>query len=1118
MTRTLALLGGAIRRIAALLVLAALLGGPPVLIVWLGRSPLPTADGTSDSLRGLLTEPFDGTAILGLVTVALGVAWAIVVLSVTAELVALARGIPTHARRAGGPLAIVAHHLVATLLATHTSAAVGAVPPAIATTASPAVVAVVEPAQPTPQPLPTADVPERPSRDTGHHTSDGQDTQVIEVKKGDNAWSLAQAHLGDGMRWRELYDLNRDRRQPDGKAWSDPEHLQPGWQLALPPTTSSSGTRKPNPDSTENKTAPGRGVRVQPDEHFWSIAMAQLQAAWGREPTPAEVTPYWQALVDQNRERLPPPGNPDLIHPGQELVLPPAPSDPAVQVTVPGPDVGEERTAPSGTDEDAEHADTPAGDNDAPAPPKPDTREDDTGGDSPDTAADEEEPAAAPPRDTTGETTSEPDQSTAPPTSATPPSDDDIQAEPEAQRPAGQQADEKHPPPTEAAPTDQREPGAADTSSSSSSDVLERVWRVGLIGGGLALAGLLGLLERRRRAQQRRRSQGQRAPSPRRSLATAETQLRGGTDPADAALVDAALRCAAAGCGAGGLPSLRWVEAKPTGVTLVVTEPEPIRVPDGFTAEGPTRWSTILTVSELNARAGPAAAPAPSLCPVGLLDDGTEVLIDPEASGVVTLTGDPDHIHSTLRSIAVSAATAAWSVRPQVLLVGMSGPLTSLPSTDSVATLSHALERAEAVADRSDRSLRSLGCQTVAQARATGATPDAWDPLVVIAAHSPTVDETRRLRALAHRPGRCVAVICAHTARPTATSEAATDGDGSIGRPMVVERDGQLHIGDADLELRAHVLGEDDTRVAIDLVTDAGRQQPVPAAETIEPEIRRPPAGVDAPPDDQTDDPLADIEVIVRVLSEVTATRRDRDGEDEPLTTDIPRGLETICYLALRDGPVDREDLEAALFPAGDNAARTYHNAVSSARRALGEDLFPLPEARHYHLAERVVTDYGLFCDLVDRANHTEEPKASAELLTDALGWVNGEPFTGPGRAYAWVGPHRGMIVAQVIDAAETLAEIHLDDGAWRAAEWAARQGLRAFPCDERMYRILMRAAAAAGNTPGVERAFRELLHVLADPDQGVEPEDTVHPETLDLLAQLTTHARAGRGVKATRN
>ena len=265
-------------------------------------------------------------------------------------------------------------------------------------------------------------------------------------------------------------------------------------------------------------------------------------------------------------------------------------------------------------------------------------------------------------------------------------------------------------------------------------------------------------------------------------------------------------------------------------------------------------------------------------------------------------------------------------------------------------------------------------------------------------------------------------------------------------------------------------------------------------------------------------DLLSDVDVLVRVLGEVEAVRHVGADpvarQEEKLVPVRQKGLEAITYLALRESAVDREDLEINLFPDGANAAKTVYNTVSAARALVGDDLFPPPEGGRYELSERVVTDYGLFCDLVAQADETEDVQVAAELLTEALGLVRGEPFTGVGRSYAWVGPHRGMIVAQVVDAAEELAEVRLATGDWRLAEWAARQGLRAFPSDERMYRLLMRTAHAAGNIPGVQRVFRELCEVLADPDLGVEPEDTVHPETIALLEQLTgslpRHGRMG--------
>jgi DNA-binding SARP family transcriptional activator len=257
------------------------------------------------------------------------------------------------------------------------------------------------------------------------------------------------------------------------------------------------------------------------------------------------------------------------------------------------------------------------------------------------------------------------------------------------------------------------------------------------------------------------------------------------------------------------------------------------------------------------------------------------------------------------------------------------------------------------------------------------------------------------------------------------------------------------------------------------------------------------------------DDLLADVDVLVRVLGDVEAVRLRSVAEgtetgEERLVPGRQKALEAMTYLALRDVPVDREDLEAVLFPTGANAAKTFHNTVAAARNTLGDDLFPTPSAGRYELSERVLTDYGLFHELAAEAEEIEDAEEAADVLSEALALVRGEPFAGAGRGYSWVSPHRGMIVAQVVDVAEEVAEIRLATGDWRAAEWAARQGLQAFPVDERMYRLLMRAAHAAGNVPGVHAVFRELSEIVADPDGGAEPEDTIHPETLALLDALT--------------
>lgn len=256
---------------------------------------------------------------------------------------------------------------------------------------------------------------------------------------------------------------------------------------------------------------------------------------------------------------------------------------------------------------------------------------------------------------------------------------------------------------------------------------------------------------------------------------------------------------------------------------------------------------------------------------------------------------------------------------------------------------------------------------------------------------------------------------------------------------------------------------------------------------------------------------IEDVDVLVRVLGEVAAVRPAGRAREvaEPLVPTRQRGLEAVAYLALRASPVDLDDLESTLFPHGTATSESIDHVIGSARALVGEDLLLLGPSGRVELSERVASDLGLFVDLVAQADETDDAEVAADLLRQALGLVRGEPFTGVGRSYAWAAPRREMIVARVVDAAEELAELRLAAGDWRSAEWAARRGLTAFPSDERLYRLLMRTARAAGNIPGVQRVYRELCDVLADPDMGADLEDTAAPETVQLFQELTGSAPA---------
>ena len=58
---------------------------------------------------------------------------------------------------------------------------------------------------------------------------------VYRVREGDTLWSIAGIVLGDAGRWRELWRSNAGRTMGDGSRFLDPDLIQPGWRLRLPP-------------------------------------------------------------------------------------------------------------------------------------------------------------------------------------------------------------------------------------------------------------------------------------------------------------------------------------------------------------------------------------------------------------------------------------------------------------------------------------------------------------------------------------------------------------------------------------------------------------------------------------------------------------------------------------------------------------------------------------------------------------------------------------------------------------------------------------------------------------------------------------------------------------------
>jgi nucleoid-associated protein YgaU len=70
----------------------------------------------------------------------------------------------------------------------------------------------------------------------------------------------------------------------------------------------------------EAEPDPGpRQHRVQPGDHLWSIAEQAFTDHLGRQPAAADLDAYWRTVVDANPQLV----DPDLLYPGEEVVVPP---------------------------------------------------------------------------------------------------------------------------------------------------------------------------------------------------------------------------------------------------------------------------------------------------------------------------------------------------------------------------------------------------------------------------------------------------------------------------------------------------------------------------------------------------------------------------------------------------------------------------------------------------------------------------------------------------------------------------------------------------------------------------------------------------------------------------
>ncbi|AZM54802.1 hypothetical protein DMA15_21420 [Streptomyces sp. WAC 01529] len=244
--------GDFVKAFLAFVALAVLLVGVPgALVVFVGW-PLP---GGSPSLSWLQQEITVSTFI-NVLTVVVWFAWAQFTACVLVEIKAALSGvgIPSRVPGAGGSQ-LLARQLVAALLLVGATAAsfapgLSQFGQSLEGNQKPASAAS---AQQTPGGLfgqerqtaaSAADALAAQAEQAAAHAGGGAaakdgDTKYYRIqppegRHHDSLWEIAERHLGDGRRYKEIYQLNKDREQPDGSKLSEASLIRPGWIMEMP--------------------------------------------------------------------------------------------------------------------------------------------------------------------------------------------------------------------------------------------------------------------------------------------------------------------------------------------------------------------------------------------------------------------------------------------------------------------------------------------------------------------------------------------------------------------------------------------------------------------------------------------------------------------------------------------------------------------------------------------------------------------------------------------------------------------------------------------------------------------------------------------------------------------
>jgi hypothetical protein len=222
------LLAAVTRSVLAFTALVALLVGLPVALAVLAGWPLPSAVPTLAQIRDSLSGPSitDALLVKGIAVIC-WLAWAQLVACAVVETHAWARGrVAVHLPLAGAMQPLVRQLVLSVVFLA--GALRSPVPMTVPLRAVPAVDVMPIRAM---TGTTTIAAPEQAGQAT---SAPETPLPTCVVRPRDSLWSLAEDHLGDGYRWRELFELNRGVVQADGRSLHESNLIRPGWTLRFP--------------------------------------------------------------------------------------------------------------------------------------------------------------------------------------------------------------------------------------------------------------------------------------------------------------------------------------------------------------------------------------------------------------------------------------------------------------------------------------------------------------------------------------------------------------------------------------------------------------------------------------------------------------------------------------------------------------------------------------------------------------------------------------------------------------------------------------------------------------------------------------------------------------------